>query len=433
MGTRKIINRICNLAVAALLSQLLAGCAGGANPLINDNVTASTTTETAPADLVFVNARVYTAPGATPITSGTVIVKNGKVVSVRKTLKADAELPTQTLIDANGRALSAGLWNSHVHFTSPELGSNPQGVITNMLLRHGFTHVVDTGSTLEQTLKLRGAIASGALQGPTIVLANGSFVYTDGSPSYLPGIQLPEVTTPAAAEPMVNAVLDAGANGIKIFSGSFISPTETVLLPAAVIEAITETAHKRNSFVIAHPTNIEGLTNAVNGNVDVLAHTTAPEIDIPEAVLARMQAQDTALIPTLMLWRYEMLKFTQSEAQAEFMENAAVTQLRTILAAEIPILFGTDVGYMEDFDPAAEYRLMAQAGMDWPGIHRALTSEPTQRFGRFANRTSATIQEGASADLVLFNGDPAANIETVANVAYTIIAGKVVYSDTANP
>ena len=402
----------------------MAGCTNGVNSIVNSN----TSPATAQADLVFVNARVYTKPGEAPITSGTVIVNNGKITNLRKTRKDDPLLPARKLINANGRALSAGLWNSHVHFTSPELGSNPQGVITNMLLRYGFTHVVDTGSTLEQTLKLRKAITSGALLGPNIVLANGSFVHTDGTPSYLPGITLPEIDSPAAAQPMVNATLDAGANGIKIFSGSFISPTETVLLPSAVIAAITRAAHERGSFVIAHPTSIAGLTNAVKGKVDVLAHTTAPEIDIPQDVLALMQAQDTALIPTLMLWRYEMLKFTQNEAQADFMETAAVTQLNTLHAAGIPILFGTDVGYMESFNPAAEYQLMEQAGMDWSSIHAALTSEPTRRFGRFTNRTSATIQEGADADLVLFNGDPAQNVEALANVAYTVINGAVVYS-----
>jgi len=426
------MNRIRNLVCTFFFSQLLAGCSGATTTAGAGGISGGTTPAPENADLVFINARVYTTPGAAPISPGTVTVKDGKIVSVRESLQNDSLLPAQKLIDANGRALSAGLWNSHVHFTSPVLATDPQAVITNMLLRHGFTHVVDTGSKLEQTLKLRKAIATGALRGPSIVLANGSFVYTDGSPSYLPGIALPEIATPAAAQPMVNAVLDAGANGIKIFSGSFISPTETVLLPPAVIQAITEAAYERDSFVMAHPTNIEGLTNAVNGNVDVLAHTTVPETDIPKDVLARMRAQDTALIPTLMLWRYEMLKFTQSETQAEFMENAAVTQLRNIRAAGIPILFGTDVGYMENFNPAAEYRLMAQAGMDWTSIHVALTSEPTKRFGRFANRTTASIQAGAQADLVLFNGDPADNLESLADVAYTVIAGDVVYSANEN-
>lgn len=379
-------------------------------------------------DLVFVNARVYTAHDKPPMENGTVIVTNGKITSVRTTMPGDLRLPAQRVINANGRALSAGLWNAHVHFTSPELVNNPQSVLRNMLLRYGFTHVVDTGSTLENTLKLKDAIASGSLKGPKIVLANGSFVHTGGTPSYLPGITLPEVDEPTAAAPMVNAVLDGGANGIKIFSGSFITPTQTILLPAKIIRAVTDAAHKRDAFVMAHPTNIKGLANAVNGNVDVIAHTTAPDSEVPPTLLQQMKTQGTAIIPTLKLWRYEMKKFGQSDLQADFMENAAVTQLKEMHRAGIPILFGTDVGYMEDFNPAAEYLLMRRAGMNWASIYAALTHEPTLRFGKFANRASVRVEAGASADLVLYEGDPGSDIETLANVAFTIIDGAIVYA-----
>ena len=382
------------------------------------------------ADLIFLDARIYPAPDAAPIDRGTVVVNNGKIVVARQAREGDAQLQARKVINANGRALTAGLWNSHVHFTAPDLATNPQRVISGMLLRYGFTHVVDTGSVPEQTLGLRDAIATGRLNGPKIVLANGSFVYTNGTPSYLPGIKLPEVADPAAAAPMVNGALDMGADGIKLFAGSFITPTKTILLPPDIIRAITEAAHQRDSFVMAHPTSIEGLSNAVRGNVDVIAHTTAPEANVPASVLALMRQQDTALIPTLMLWRNEMLKFGQSTAQADFMENAAISQLRALHNAGVTILFGTDVGYMADFNTAAEYRLMQQAGMDWQSIHAALTTEPTKRFGKFAGRNQSTVHPGADADIVLFNGDPAKQIESLADVAYTVVDGVVVYSNS---
>ena len=389
---------------------------------------------TVPADLVVTGVGIYPAPGEPLQTERTLVVRDGKISSIHSTRLADASIATNRLLDGTGKILLHGLWNSHVHFTDPKLTEAPQEIINKMLLRYGFTSVVDTGSTLEQTMALRQEISAGNLLGPSIVLANGSFVPVNGTPSYLPGIRLPEVSNAGAAQPMVNSILDAGAHGIKMFSGSFQSPTETLYLPPDVVSAIAKAAKQRNSFSMAHPTTIQGLRNAVMGGVNVIAHTTPPEAEVPQEILQRMQAQGTALIPTLALWRYELERFGAPEAQISFMENAAVAQLSQLHKANITILFGTDVGYKTSFDPTTEYNLMAKAGMDWPAIHRSLTIAPAKLFARFSGQftpgieaSAASVREGANADLVLINDDPATNISALAQVAATIIRGKVVF------
>jgi len=425
--------------MALVLMSLLAAC--GTAPRIDGSTTPSSF-DAPEVDLLITNARVYPAPGQSALENQTLLINNRRIIGIQPAAAADAKQSAKRVIDASGKTVTAGLWNSHVHFTAPELATQPQAVVDNMLLRFGFTHVVDTGSTLAQTIALKKAIASGQLRGPNIVLANGSFVYTNGTPSYLPGLKLPEVSSVAAAAPMVEDELAAGADGIKIFAGSFMTPTHTIHLPVEIIAAITKAAHAQKRFVMAHPTTIKGLTNAVLGGVDVLAHTTAPEVDIPGQVLQQMRQQNSALIPTLALWRYEMEKFGATSEQADIMEEAAVSQLRSLLAADIEILFGTDVGYKTDFDTAAEFRLMAKAGMDWPAIHRSLTTAPAQRFAKYtADRASTAAKQrttvqtttgelttGAPAHLVLFNGDPADNIGVLADVALTIIDGRVVYA-----
>lgn len=50
------------------------------------------------------------------------------------------------------------------------------------------------------------------------------------------------------------------------------------------------------------------------------------------------------------------------------------------------ILFGTDVGYLPDFDPTAEYEFMSAAGLSWREILAALTANPAKRFGEDASR-----------------------------------------------
>ncbi len=378
-----------------------------------------------PSTLTITGLRLYTQPGATALDNATLVINNGRIAAIHSTPPG---VISGTHIDASGLTATAGLWNNHVHFTDPKLANSPQQIIDSMLLRYGFTQVVDTGSAPEQSLSLRQSIRAAELRGPKILLANGSFVYTDGTPSYLPGIQLPEVTALAQAKPMVDAFLDMGVDGIKIFAGSFQTPEHTIYLPPDIVRAITDAAHARDAFVFAHPTTLLGLNNAVRGGVDVIAHTTTSEARVPAELIALMLQQRTALVPTLKLWRYEMSRLNLGDWLADRRETAALAQLRQFHNAGVEILFGTDVGYMADYDTTAEYNLMLRAGMDWPAILASLTTAPAMRFGKGDSPYRGTISIGEPADITVFTGDPAQDISNLARVAYTIVDGRVVFS-----
>ena len=178
-------------------------------------------------NLAIVHVSLQPAPDAARIDDATVVIRDGRVAAVGRRLSA-GDLP---VLDGGGRVATAGLWNSHVHLTDPALADNAESVLREMLLRYGFTSALDTGSPLDDTLQLAAEIEAGRLAGPRIVTASGSLVYANGTPAYLPDVRLPELSTPGEAALLVNGFLDQGADGIKIFSGSFKSATETVLLP----------------------------------------------------------------------------------------------------------------------------------------------------------------------------------------------------------
>ena len=98
-----------------------------------------------------------------------------------------------------------------------------------------------------------------------------------------------------------------------------------------------------------------------------------------DSLVRRMVKAGVALIPTLKLWRYELrsarLAFSRPFVQA------GVDQLRAFRRAGGTVLFGTDVGYMLDYDPAEEYALMAQAGLSFADILASLTTNPARVFG----------------------------------------------------
>ena len=89
------------------------------------------------------------------------------------------------------------------------------------------------------------------------------------------------------------------------------------------------------------------------------------------------------------------------------------------------VLFGTDVGYMSEYDPTREYALMAAAGMSFRQVLAALTTAPAARFGE--SNQLGRIAPGLTADLTVMRGDPAIDIEALADVQYTLRDGRIIY------
>ncbi len=376
------------------------------------------------ADVVIVNARLVASPDSIAQPDTTIVVSNGKIKSIAQNVADRGILAGVEVIDAGGRFVTAGFWNSHVHFTDPRLATETQAMLDIMLLKYGFTSVLDTGSDLRNTLQIIAAIREGRLVGPDIFMANGSLVYKDGTPSYLPGVQLPEVVTPEQAAAIVNGVLDMGVAGIKIFSGSFISPTKTVLLPVVIIQAITRAAHKRGSFVIAHPTDRDGLVAAIDGGVDILAHTAPPAGVLEQKLLDRLVSNDISIVPTLKLWQWELNRHGVPEEDVSAYQSTGVQQLRDLHAAGVRVLFGTDVGYMQDFDTTDEFRLMAEASLTYRDILNSLTTAPAAQYGK----VSGIVGVGEVGDLVILDADPLQDVTAFADVWKTIRGGEVVFS-----
>src|SRR5262245_39860284 len=388
-------------------------------------------------ELALVGATSYPAPGAPAISNGVVIVRDGAIVAVGT--KDAVPLPAKAdVLDCSGLSLTAGFWNSHVHFLPWRLavsgwlpGFVSAGEIREMLTRYGFVHVLDTGSWFGSTARLRERIAQGRLAGPDIRIAAGSFVAPGGSPFYMWPLRLPALKTAAEARARVLATLDAGADGIKIFTGGLASPTSVVVMDTEIVRAATTAAHERGAFVVSHPSNSAGARAAIEGGVDILAHTFPLEREGPwdRSLIPLMKQKGMALIPTMKLWEYELRRAGRDQARIERWIQVAQDQVRSFVALGGPVLFGTDVGYMREYDPADEYAYLAGAGLSFVQILATLTTTPAERF-KLAARMGR-IAVGMDADLVAFEGDPGADIRSLARVRHVVHHGGVVYGDEA--
>lgn len=385
--------------------------------------------------LALVGGVVYASPTEDPIRNGVVLIREGRIAAVGR--KGAVSLPRGTrILDCSGLAITSGFWNSHVHFLerkwnpaaripAPELTRQLQ----EMLTRYGFTSVFDTWSTWENTRRLRERIESGEISGPGILSTGEALIPKGGKPpEMIPEIlgftpyDVPEVANAAEARAAAVKLLDSGVDAIKLYARTFSQPIAA--LPETAIQAAVAEAHRRGKLAFAHPTNLEGLLASVNGGVDVIVHTTPQSGPWGPSVLAAMKKRGVSLIPTLQLWRYE-IRHDRVSAQDRFVNNG-VAQLRAWLDVGGTVLFGTDVGYMANYNPGEEYALMAEAGMDFRQVLASLTTTPAERFGLSARL--GKIATGLAADIVVLNQDPAKNIRAFADVRYAFRDGKMLFS-----
>ena len=381
--------------------------------------------------LVLVGGMIYVSPTEEPIRDGVVLIESGKIAAVGNKASLPVPQNVQT-VDCSGLTITAGFWNSHVHFferkwvnaaafPAAELSRQLQ----DMLTRYGFTSVFDIGSMWENTRRIRDRIESGEVPGPRIRTTGEALVPPGAMPSdtvlRMMGsmkFPAPEIADATQAEAASRKLLDEGVDGIKLFASS----PRSAPLPESAIQAAVNEAHRLGKPVFVHPNSGSDVLTAVRGGVDVIAHTTPASGPWDETVLKAMREQRVALTPTLTLWSYYM-RHDRVSTQERFVSTAA-GQLRAWVASGGAVLFGTDVGAV-DYDPTEEYTLMTEAGMSFRQILASLTTAPAERFRE--SKQLGRIAAGCQADLVVLTEDPSKNIRALAAVRYTLRAGKIIY------
>jgi imidazolonepropionase-like amidohydrolase len=105
------------------------------------------------------------------------------------------------------------------------------------------------------------------------------------------------------------------------------------------------------------------------------------------------------------------------------MVDSGVSQLRAFADNGGVVLFGTDAGFMNLYDPSLEYELMHRA-LPERQVLASLTTNPAQYFQAVKK---GRIEKGFDADFAVLDGDPIEDVRNLAKVAYTIRAGQVIY------
>lgn len=380
-------------------------------------------------DIAVTDAIVYTSPAQESMQQATVLIRGGKISAVGKGIKVPAGMTTLSCRDC---VVFAGFWNTHVHFMGPQWNDAaklPANAITRqmqaMLTHSGFTTVVDTASDPENTIALRRRIEAGKALGPRIYTAGSALYPPHAIPFYLDDLpaslraKLAQPSTPAAAIAVVQQNIAVGTDIVKLFTGSYLSPDDIVPMPMDIARAAVSEGHKHGQLVFAHPSDLEGIRIAMQSGVDVLAHAPSKVDGVDDVLLKAMADRHMAMIPTLKL----------------FSGSNHIERIREIVthfhALGGTLLFGTDTGFLTDYDVAEEYHQLGLAGLSFPDVLSMLTTAPASTF-KVSNRTG-TVSTGNDGDLTILASDPSSgDLKDFAHVLYTIRAGQVIFDATTH-
>lgn len=308
-----------------------------------------------------------------------------------------------------------GLVDAHTHPGAPEPGQPlDEAVLRDDLVLHR-----DAGVT---ALRIAGAPSrlprwvAAAMDLPRVISA-GPWLSTPGL--FFPGWGrvVAEADLPDAAAEEVGA-----ADGWVKLRGDWIVDEEThaaaPLLPPDVLAATVRRVHEAGGRVAIHAMHAQACRWAVEAGVDSLEHG----LWLDHGLLPRMAAQGTALTPTYTPWAGQMgaIKQLESPAREWFLDGYARLGPLTVAAhaAGVTVLAGTD--FRPHGTVAAEVRHLATGGLPSAVALGAACWTARTYLGL------PRLDEGAPADLVVYDRDPLADLSVLDNPAHIVLNGQLV-------
>jgi len=211
--------------------------------------------------IALAHVRVIDGTGAAPRDDHTVVIADGKILSIASSTTASVP-PGAQVLDLKGYTVLPGLVGMHNHMFFPQGGSPPMysnmgSSFPRLYLALGVTTIRTTGSVAPFTdLEIKKLIDGGRMIGPKMHI---TAPYLEGRGSFTPVMH--ELTGADDARRMVNFWADQGATSFKAYMN--ITRDE--------LRAVVEEAHKRGLKVTGHLCSI-GYREAAEIGIDNLEH-----------------------------------------------------------------------------------------------------------------------------------------------------------------
>jgi imidazolonepropionase-like amidohydrolase len=396
--------------------------------------------------------RVIAVPGQAPRGATTIVVDQGRIVSLQ-----DGFVPVPdgvTAIDLKDKTVLPGLIDSHTHLASDRAGN--EGIVAFVTenlpmhsyetywngmktLRAGFTTVRNLGDDGGKVLALKEAIKRGWVQGPRIVDAGESISTTGGHmdsrvgmADELHGLMGTENLCDGADDcrRAVRRQIGRGADVIKFATTGGVN-SGTGLATRMIDEeakALVETAHAYGRKVAVHAHGLDGIKLAVRAGADSIEHGTT----IDEETAKMMAKAGTYYVPTLSTVNGYLERLAANpnayppaiKAQIDWRIGVTGKSLQIAYPLGVKIAYGTDAGVSKHGRNADEFELLVKFGMPPAEAIKAATVNAAALLG--VDKETGTLEAGKAADIIAVSGDPLADVKVLKAMKFVMSRGEVI-------
>lgn len=406
--------------------------------------------EPPPATIVIHAGAVLATPGEPPLGPQTIVVRDGRIVSMQEGLRPASEFGTDAaLVDLSDKFVLPGLIDLHMHLAIIMDASNETAAsesrlalavagYSRKLLEAGVTTVRDVGDNTGVTFALRDSFANGDLPGPRTFAAgriisrtggHGAKQATPGSLPYTPA----QCDGPESCRRAVRENIEQGSDWIKVtVSGSGRESGGKADAQPILFEdemrAIAEATAQADRPIAAHAHSTRAINMALTYGARTIEHGTY--FDNTSAALFKRHG--AFLVPTAFVADYVRSKLEmfaggrdgRSEDDLKAWTTAALAGPGRAWRAGIRLGVGTDGG--PSFEPTAtarELELYVASGVPAAEAIRAATSNGAEILGM--GDKLGSVRPGYLADLIAVDGNPLAEIARLQKVAFVMKDGIV--------
>jgi len=390
-----------------------------------------------------------------------IIIQKG-IISKIEALSDQHNEKNDYYINCSGLTAVPGLINLHVHLCL-DASQDPLGLLRSesesmtfltmissaqKTLEGGITTVRDLGTRGTLIFELRQAIENGRVLGPRIVASGQVITRTGGHGSGWIGR---ECNGKAVIREGIRSQLKQGADVIKVMAtgGVMTLGTSPYLASYSLeeLETVVDEARRENVQVAAHAEGREGIEWAVRAGIDTIEHGTFIDQNIIDVMLEK----NSVWVPTISPHRFgerarESLGIVSSELPSPLRsvrDKARIGGGRNISAGalahfekycmtkDLKIGVGTDAGtpFVPHEDLVLEMEMFMEYGFSNYQVLKMATFGNAQILK--LDDHIGSIEEGKLADIVLIQGNPLDDLQTLRHIAYVIKDGRIVFSNPA--